>query len=148
MPKELNGGKSKSSKNISLDTTILLVDDDPNIGAAIHRFFQNFFGEEEYRMFQTSTVSEALTYLNQEKIDLIITDLQLMEYSGVSLLVRMRAKSKQVPIIVMSAYTNFMSEEDWKLLGAQEFIPKPPDLSLLREVLSRVLKKDGGELQS
>lgn len=122
--------------------TILLVDEDPKIGAAFHEFFHDFFTIDKYRMIQATTLSDALAHLEQERIGLIITDLRLSQYSGLSLLIRVRAMAEQVPVIVMSAYTDFISEEDWKLLGATAFISKPPDLSRLRQVISRVLKKN------
>jgi len=41
-----------------------------------------------------------------------------------------------------------MSEEDWKLFGATEFISKPPELSRLRKVISRILNKKNEKYQS
>ncbi|MFQ5638440.1 MAG: response regulator [bacterium] len=118
----------------------MLVDEDPKIGAAFQEFFFDFFKSKEYQMTQATSLRDALAYLEQEKIGLIITDLRLSQYSGLSLLIRARAMPYEVPIIVMSAFTDFMSVEDWKHLGAADFISKPPDLSRLREVISRVLK--------
>ncbi len=141
MGKDLNCRESKRATETDSKTTILLVDEDPKIGAVFQEFFHDFFKSNEYQMIQATTLSDALAYLEQEKIGLIITDLRLSQYSGLSLLIRVRTMPYEVPIIVMSAYTDFISEEDWKLLGAAEFISKPPDLSRLREVVSRVLKK-------
>lgn len=135
--------------NVRSENTVLLVDEDPRIGAVLHHFFKHFFaGENEnYEMIQAATVPEALEHLEREKVDLIITDLQLAGYSGFSLLARVRTKFPALPVIVMSAYTNFMPEEDWKLLGAAAFIPKPPALRQLREVISQALKSDKGASQ-
>lgn len=148
MSKDLNCRESIKNRDAHSKNTILLVDEDPKIGAAFQEFFYDFFIVEEYQMIQATTVSDALAHLNEGKIDLIITDLRLSQYSGLSLLIRVRAMPYKVPIIVMSAYTDFMSEEDWKLLGATEFISKPPDLSRLREVIYRVLKRESGNIQS
>lgn len=123
------------------ENTILLVDEDPRTGAVLHHFFNHFFAGENYGMIHAATVPEALAHLEREKIDLIITDLRLAGYSGLSLLARVRTKFPTLPVIVMSAYTNFMAEEDWKLLGATAFIPKPPELSRLREAISLVLRR-------
>ncbi|MFQ5651567.1 MAG: response regulator [bacterium] len=138
MSNDLNDQQSMNDNPAQTKKTVLLVDEDSKIAAVFHDFLQS----EGYRMIQATTVSEALTYLEKEKVALIITDLRLSEYSGLSLLVRVRALLYPVPVIVMSAYTDFMSEEDWRLLGATEFIAKPPDLSQLREVISRVLERD------
>lgn len=124
------------------ETAILLLDQDPRFGAVLRHFFNDFFAGEAYRMIQLPTVAEALEHLEREKVDLILTDLRVAGYSGLSLLVRVRSKPSPVPIIVMSAYTDFMAEEDWKLLGAADFIPKPPELSRLRQAITTVLKRE------
>ncbi|MFQ5864120.1 MAG: response regulator [bacterium] len=148
MSKDLNCRESIKSRDEQSKKIILLADEDPKIGAALQEFFHDFLTAEGYRMIQATTLSDALAHLEQEKIGLIITDLRLSQYSGLSLLIRVRTMPYKVPVIVMSAYTDFISEEDWKLLGATEFISKPPDLSRLREVISRILKRKSGEMQS
>jgi len=150
MSEDRNCRESIKNKNrhARCKNTILLVDEDPKVGAAVQEFFQDFFAVGKYRMIQATTLSDALKHLKENRIDLIITDLRLSQYSGLSLLIRVRATPNDVPVIVMSAYTDFMSEEDWKLLGATEFISKPPDLSRLREVISRILNRRNEQYQS
>lgn len=135
-PKSHESSKHKETPSI---ITILLVDEDLKIGVALQEFFRDFFTAAGFRMLHANTLSDALMYLQNEKIDLIITDLRLSQYSGLSLLIRSRAMPDKVPVIVMSAHTDFMSEEDWKLLGATEFVSKPPDLNRLRAAVSRAL---------
>ncbi len=150
MSKELNFSESIKDKNrpAMCKNTILLVDEDPKVGAAFQEFFQDFITDGKYRMIQATTLSDALKHLKENRIDLIITDLRLSQYSGLSLLIRVRATPNKVPVIVMSAYTDFMSVEDWKLLGATEFISKPPDLNLLQEVISKLLTNSNDKMQS
>lgn len=133
--------------NVHSENMILLVDEDPRIGAVLRHFFNHFFAGEKCGMVQAATVPEALAHLEREKVDLIITDLRLAGYSGLSLLARVRTKFPALPVIVMSAYTNLMAEEDWKLLGAVAFIPKPPELSRLHEVISLSLRRSKGAIQ-
>jgi len=136
MPRDSNGYEPIESSRAQATKTILLVDEDPNIGAAL----RHFFAGDGYQVLQATTVPDAMVCLEQNQVDLIITDLRLSRYSGLSLLIRVRAIPQQVPVIVMSAYSDFMSAEDWKLLGATEFISKPPDLLRLREVIARALE--------
>ena len=124
--------------------TVMLVDPDPSIAVVFREFFKDFFSGEAYIMLHTASAWEALDRLKSGKIDLIITDLRLAHYSGLSLLARARAVPYNVPIIVMSAFTDLMSEEEWKMLGATEFISKPPDRARLRETISRILGSQAG----
>lgn len=133
--------ESLTNMETNSKTTVLLVDEDIKIGAAIQDLFRDFFRSNNYRVIQATTLTDALEHLEKYKIDLVITDLRLSRYSGLSLLVRVRAMPYEIPIIVMSAFTDFMSEEDWKLLGVAEFISKPPDLKLTQEIISKVLNK-------
>lgn len=148
MSKKPNFHESGKNGETPSKITILLVDEDLKIGVALHEFFRDFFTAKGYRMHHANTLSDALMYLQNEKVDLIITDLRLSQYSGLSLLIRSRFMPDKVPIIVLSAYTDLMSDEDWKLLGATEFISKPPDLNRLRAAISKALLKNGEIIQS
>lgn len=148
MSKNLNYQEAGKNGETASIITILLVDEDLKIGVALQEFFRDFFTAKGYRMLHANTLSDALMYLKNEEIDLIITDLRLSQYSGLSLVIRSRFMPDKVPIIVMSAYTDLMPEEDWKLLGATEFVSKPPDLNRLRAAISKALARKSEIMQS
>lgn len=135
MPKHHNNHALRKHPAAKERKTILLVDDDFRIHAA----FTDVLPADKYRTLQAFSAGEALACLEQQTVDLIITDLALTHSSGLSLLIRLREKGRCIPVIVMSAYTDLLLPEEWKSMGAIDFISKPPDLAHLSRVISGIL---------
>ncbi|MCH7826740.1 MAG: response regulator [Bacteroidetes bacterium] len=123
---------------------ILLVDIDDNLQEAFTSLLDKLFEGKQYNLFHVKSVQKALDILKKDNIDLIITDLQLLDRSGISLLIQVNNAYPNIPKIVLSAYTDIVSEEDLKLLGVKYFFQKPPDLSTLRSGIEQIfqLKKE------
>lgn len=118
------------------EKTILIVDDDPNIVSA----FKSSLQREAYRIIGAESVSEALEQIATGTIDLIITDVKLRGPSGLSLLIQLGQHEQHMPIIVITAYSDWISEKDLRLLGAAEVFLKPLDLPKIRESIRRLLE--------
>lgn len=48
-----------------------------------------------------------INIFNEEKIDIIITDIKMPNMDGIEMITKIRKKSKDIPIIVISAYSDF-----------------------------------------
>ena len=118
---------------------ILLVDVDENLRGAFANLFDLLCAERKYDLIQARSVQKALDIIYQNNFDLIISDLQLLDRSGISLLIQAKDKFPNIPIIVLSAYTDLVTKEDLKLLGATYFFCKPPDLSTLKQAIVKLL---------
>ena len=77
---------------------ILLVDDDRLICQQLHRLFT----QEGYRATVTSSAEQALELLQNEDIDLVITDIRLPGIDGVELTRRIAERWADIPIIIMT----------------------------------------------
>jgi DNA-binding NtrC family response regulator len=120
------------------EKTILIVDDDPNIVSA----FKNSLQREAYSILGAESVSEALEQIATGAIDLIITDIKLRGLSGLSLLIQLghrQPHKAELPVIVITGYNDWISENDLRLLGAAEVFLKPVDLPKIRESIHRLL---------
>jgi DNA-binding NtrC family response regulator len=125
---------------------ILLVDIDDSLRGAFTSLLDKLFVDKQYNLIQVKSVRKALDILKKDNIDLIITDLQLLDHSGISLLIQVNDAYPNISKIVLSAYTDLVSVEDLKLLGVKYFFQKPPDLSLLRSGIEQIFQlKKGGE---
>jgi len=71
---------------------------------------------------------------------LIITDLQLLDASGISLLIQVKERFPNIPKIVLSAYTDLVTADDLELLEVNYFFQKPPDLSALELAIGKIFQ--------
>ncbi len=122
------------------ETIILLVDICNNLPVAFKLFFDELFTSSKYELIHVNSVQEALRILMKNNVDLIITDLKLLDRSGISLLIQTREMIPEIPIIVLSAYTDFVTKEDLSLLGVRHFFQKPPDLHQIKRAISKILQ--------
>lgn len=120
---------------MSKEKTVLVVDSDPNILAA----FQAFMTKEGYRMMQADNALDAIDQIRNKRIHLLITDIRLSEMSGVAFLLQVKKLAPDLPVIVMSSYTDLISEQDLRRFGADYFLLKPLELAKMRETISRLL---------
>jgi DNA-binding response OmpR family regulator len=102
---------------------ILVVDDQPQLLESIQMTLEL----AGYRVYTAATGIEALSVLQAQLIDLIITDIEMPQLDGYQLCRRVRADDQwsAVPLLVLSAHGD---EEDMryaKALGASDYLLKP-----------------------
>lgn len=119
---------------------VLLVDIDDNLKEALGNLFDKIFTGKQYDLIQVNLIRKALEIIKNNHIDLMITDLQLLDGSGISLLIQVQDSFPDIPKIVLSAYTDLISKEDMKLLGINYFFQKPPNLHTLKQGIEQILQ--------
>jgi CheY-like chemotaxis protein len=119
---------------------ILVVDDETDIQAL---FEQRFRKEIRHRVVEFEFAfsgEEALKYLDdhQHEAVLILSDINMPGMSGLELLSRIKKKKIDPPPVVMmiTAYGDTENYNTAKELGADEFLTKPVDFTLLKQKLN------------
>jgi len=116
---------------------ILLVDDDASILGLLKDLFKEKYGVET-----ASNGMDALKLIHRRKPDIIILDVMLPRLSGFEVLkrIKMNKDTENIPVIMLTA----KGSDENKLLGislkADEYIPKPFDISNLEKVVEKWLK--------
>ena len=123
-------------KQSKIDTSILIVEDDPAIRNSIHEFI----GMAGYKSFETSSAEEALEILKTNTIHLVITDIRLPGMNGLELTDLIK-NSYDTDVIVMTAYIGDYSYEEAISKGASDFVSKPIRFEELLLRLRRVLRE-------
>ena len=120
------------------ETKILVVDDDPLI---VHTVKHHLL-REGYQVLTASNGMEALQVVENENIDLIITDIMMPELSGLNLINFFREfYSIKVPIIIITSLgQNHIIYPSLKQ-GANDFLTKPIDFSALSMSVKNILRK-------
>jgi len=116
--------------------TILVVEDNPNMRAALVDILEVM----DYRVIEAANGREALAALaQQEKIDLVLSDLVMPEMGGQALLQAMRDRGLDLPLVVLSGHPLTNEMDAMQAQGLAGWLRKPPDMQELTALLARVL---------
>ncbi|MBT8342652.1 MAG: diguanylate cyclase [Desulfatitalea sp.] len=115
---------------------ILIVDDDDAIREAMHEFVKM----AGYTAFTAASAEHALTLMENNKVDVVITDIMLPGINGLELTDRIK-QNFDVDVIVMTGYSGDYSYEEAISKGASDFVFKPVRFEELMLRLRRVLKE-------
>jgi DNA-binding response OmpR family regulator len=116
---------------------LLVVEDDPAILANLARFLRL----EGFEVIIARNGAEGLHAVNQQRPDLVLSDLLMPEMDGETLLAALRADAAtaRLPVIFLTASAD-RAERDAKLqLGASDYLVKPLDLQELLAAVRRHL---------
>lgn len=99
-----------------------------------------------YEVLQAVTAFEALGLLHQVKPDLTLMDIQLPGLNGLDLTRELRAdpRTKDIPIIAITAYAMMGDEEKAFRAGCNAYIPKPFETTKFFQVVGEVLSRSRG----
>ena len=103
--------------------SILVVDDEKNYTAVLNAVLE----EEGFETFVANSGAKALEVIEREEIGLVITDMKMpvMDGQKATKILKAEAKTKDIPIILITAF----DVADYKVIGheagADEFLNKP-----------------------
>jgi len=83
---------------------------------------------------------QALSAIEREHVDLVISDVRMPELGGLALLERLRAMHANLPVVLISGSDEVASKKMAVELGAFDFLRKPLDLKQLRESAVRAVE--------
>lgn len=118
---------------------ILVVDDEADIKALFEQRFRKEIRSGEIQFAFASSGEEALAYINkhEHEVVLILSDINMPGMSGLVLLEKIKKMFAIPPPIVMmvTAYGDSDNYNKAIELGADDFLTKPVDFTLLKEKL-------------
>jgi len=117
----------------SVRQRLLIVDDDPNVVAGLEALLV-----DEWEVRTASTAREARSVFAEFSPDVVLLDMMLPDGSGVDVLHDLKMYSEAVSVIMMSGVGTIDSVVESMKLGAETFLQKPFDYSLLSLTLEQV----------
>ncbi len=127
----------KNFKNILANLNILYIEDEKNIRENITKTLKMFCS----KIFSAENVQDALLMMKDNRIDIIISDINLPKITGIDFIKKIRETDSYIPVIFLSAYT----EKDYLLeatrLKLVDYLVKPIDFNMLKEALIRACKE-------
>lgn len=120
------------------NTTFLVVEDSPTMRQLISFSLKRF---KNARIIEAVDGVDALKKLSGEKIDLILTDINMPVMDGLKLvaLVRQNAQLQGIPIIIITTEGAEEDRERGLALGANAYISKPIQSSHLIKTITELL---------
>src|SRR5689334_20420949 len=118
---------------------VLVVDDEQDMQALFEQRFRKEIKNGVVQFAFANSGEEALTYLDQHVHEavLILSDINMPGMSGLELLQVIKEHNRMPPPVVMmvTAYGDAENYSQAMRLGADDFLTKPLDFSLLKEKL-------------
>lgn len=109
--------------------TLLLVDDNTEMRAYLSEIF------EQHKCLEAENGLIALDLLQQERVDLVITDYMMPKMNGYDFIMQMKPLYPNIPVIMLTAKSDSQSKLDVLRLGIDDYLQKPFEKS---ELLIRV----------
>lgn len=116
--------------------TILTIDDEENIRNGLADNFEL----EGYNVKAAGSGKEGLEIIENESIDLVITDLKMDGMSGQEVVRQVTTKYPGIPIIVLTGHGSIDDATEAIKAGAFDFLTKPLDLDHLNIVVKNALR--------
>lgn len=115
---------------------ILIVDDSP----VVKKIITTNLVKEGYEVIDASDGASALEIIQEEKIDFLITDLNMPKMDGMQLIKELRKNPsyKWLPIVMLT--TNPSEEEKALEAGANLYLKKPVRFEVLLETIQKHVK--------
>ena len=108
---------------------VLVVDDDPAVRKSIDRVLTS----KGYAVITAENGEEALRKLNEEKYDLVYTDIRMPGMSGLDVAEQVKARKPWTPVVIITGYGTDAAEARAKAAGVSSFVHKPLSPSMIED---------------
>lgn len=119
---------------------ILIIDDDTFMTSILEKHLQN----HKYGVDVAFTGKSGLALFKKEKYDLVICDFRLPDTTGLEMLKQIRAIRQDVPVIIITAYSDVRMAVKLIQMGASDYITKPIHQEELILLIAKLLKQPNG----
>ena len=121
--------------------SVWVVDDDESVRWVLEQALK--LADMSPRCFESGrTLFEAL---RDERPDVIVTDIRMPDMSGLELMEQLARSHADIPVIVITAFSDLDSAVAAYQGGAFEYLPKPFDIDETVALVSKAARQKGGE---
>lgn len=122
---------------------ILSVDDETDLELLLTQYFRRKIRKGEYEFFFAHNGVEALqTLLQHPDIDIVLSDINMPEMDGLTLLKKIKdRKNPALKVIMVSAYGEMGNIREAMNNGAFDFATKPIDLDDLQRTIEKAMEE-------
>ena len=114
--------------------TVLVVEDQLGPRESLRAILQ-----PAYRVLVAMEGAQAIHFVEHEPVDVVLLDLRLPGLSGLQVLEKIKALRPAIAVIVVTGYASSETEREVVRLRAFAYIPKPFNISHVRETVKRAV---------
>ena len=114
---------------------VLVVEDNPNMSGLLADMLEVF----EVESVSASDGIEAMNMVNDRDFGMVISDLRMPNMTGTELLIAVKDKFPEMPVVLISGYSIDSADDETVSLRADGFLSKPFKMNELQEVLNRFM---------
>ena len=130
-------GQEENETPDEMTETILLVDDNKEMVEYLKNNFKS-----KYVTLTAGNGEEALAILKEQKVDIVLSDVMMPGIDGIKLceLIKKNMQTCHIPVILLSAKGSIEAQTAGIQIGADDYIPKPFSMNLLKGKINNILK--------
>jgi DNA-binding NtrC family response regulator len=118
-----------------MHATLLIVDDEKNTREGLRASL-----EDTFEVYVASEIGGAMSVLERESVDVVLTDLRLGGEDGMQLIDKVLALAQPPVVVMMTAYGSLDAAVEAMRRGAYDFVTKPVNIDRLEMLLLRALR--------
>jgi DNA-binding NtrC family response regulator len=118
-------------------TRILVVDDD----AVSCQLLSDVLQRDETTVVRETDPAQVIARLESEPVDLAILDVRMPGMNGLELLRRLRERTPDLPVIIMTAFGSVDTAVQAIASGAIDYLSKPMDVDQIRRAVAKALSE-------
>ncbi len=118
-----------------MQPTILIVDDEKHTREGLRASL-----EDSFDVYVAADIASAMNVLENEHVDLVLTDLRLGGEDGMAVIEKALARSHPPVVIMMTAYGGVDTAVEAMKRGAYDFVTKPLNIDRLEILIKRALR--------
>lgn len=118
-------------------SNLLIVDDEQSYRQLLSLVFET----DGHRVRTAMNGFEALKMIEEEPVEVIISDVKMPDMDGIEMLRAVRGVTPDVGVVMMTAFASVETAREAFKLGADDFIQKPFDVEELKLIVRKTLEK-------
>ena len=122
-----------------MNIKILVVDDE----LSMREFLSILLEREGYDVRVAGSAEEALRLMESALFDLVLSDVNMPGLSGINLLARIKEKSPETAVLMLTAFSTAEQAVEAMKLGAYDYICKPFKNEEIKQLVTNALEKQG-----
>jgi len=127
---------------MSKQTKILIIDDEDIVLKSCLRILRG----EDYLIDTVYSGEDGIAKIDQEKYDLVITDLMMPGMSGMDVLRTVKERKLDLTVVIFTGFATAETAREALKMGAFDYIPKPFTPDEFRDVIHNAIKsRENGE---
>lgn len=117
--------------------TILVVDDEMGPRESLKVILS-----PTYRVVTANNGKQALDIMDQDRPDMVISDIRMPQMTGTELLREIKMRDAHIPVVLITGYATVQTAQEAVRASAYDYINKPYDVGDIEKVVSRALAEN------